>query len=270
MILKVYTLVKPIIMSFCLLGFIGFSASAQKVITGKVTDAASGEGLIGASAVVTGLPSIGTVTDFDGNYELKVPDDAKQLTFSYVGYNEQVVDIAGNVLNVMLSAGKLIDEVVVVGYGTQKTKEVTSAITSLNSEDFNQGNINNATQLLQGKVPGLSIAKAGGDPNSGFNIRLRGISTFGSNTQPLLIVDGIVVDNFDAVDPQDIESFSVLKDASAAAIYGTRASNGVILIKTKTGKKEDRHSALHIRLKCVQRCDRGGRLSKPAGQAGSS
>ncbi len=234
-----FTHVKPILLSICLLAVSGFSASAQKVITGKVTDALSGEGLIGASIVVTGKGNIGTVTDIDGNYELQVPEDTKQLTYSYVGYTEQIVELTGNVMNVSLSAGELIEEVVVVGYGTQKTKEVTSAITSVSAEDFNQGNINNATQLLQGKVPGLSIAKAGGDPNSGFNIRLRGISTFGSNTQPLLIVDGIVVDNFDAVDPQDIESFSVLKDASAAAIYGTRASNGVILIKTKSGKKDE-------------------------------
>ncbi len=238
MILKIYTLFKPVLVSVFLLTIFGFSANAQRVITGKVTDVLSGESLIGASVVVTGKTNIGTVTDFDGNYELQVPDDAKQLTFSYVGYTEQIMDISGSLMNVQLSAGRLIEEVVVVGYGTQKTKEVTSAITSVSAEDFNQGNINNATQLLQGKVPGLSIAKSGGDPNSGFNIRLRGISTFGSNTQPLLILDGIVVDNFDAVDPQDIESFSVLKDASAAAIYGTRASNGVILIKTKGGSKE--------------------------------
>ena len=210
----------------------------QRTISGMVTDTVSGEALIGASVVVAGQTNIGTITDFDGKYRLEVPSSARQLEFSYVGYIEQTLDISGDILNAALFAGELIEEVVVIGYGTQKTKEVTGAVTSVKAEDFNQGNINNATQLLQGKVPGLSIAKPGGDPNAGFNIRLRGLSTFGSNTQPLLIVDGIIVDNFDAVDPQDIESFSVLKDASAAAIYGTRAANGVILIQTKKGSQD--------------------------------
>lgn len=122
MILKIYTLVKPVLVSVFLLTIFGFSASAQKVITGKVTDVMSGEGLIGASVVVTGKTSIGTVTDFDGNYELQVPDDAKQLTFSYVGYTEQIIEISGTLMNVQLSAGRLIEEVVVVGYGTQKNE----------------------------------------------------------------------------------------------------------------------------------------------------
>lgn len=210
----------------------------QIPVSGLVTDATTGEALIGASVVAADDETIGTITDFDGKYQMEVPDGTTELKFSYVGYIEQTLQIDGPTLDAALLAGEMIEEVVVVGYGTQKTKEVTSAVTSVKAEDFNQGNINNATQLLQGKVPGLSIAKPGGDPNAGFNIRLRGISTFGSNTQPLLIVDGVIVDNLDAVDPQDIESFSVLKDASAAAIYGTRAANGVILIKTKGGDKE--------------------------------
>jgi len=215
--------------TFLLFGLI-LNLSGQKNISGVVTDAQNGDPLIGASILVVGMENIGTITDFDGSYTLEAPDDASQLQFSYVGYIEQKLEITGATLDVALLAGELIEEVVVVGYGTQKTKEVTSAVTSVKAEDFNQGNINDATQLLQGKVPGLNIAKPGGDPNGKFNIRLRGLSTFGSNTQPLLIVDGVIVDNFDAVDPQDIESFSVLKDASAAAIYGTRAANGVILI----------------------------------------
>lgn len=229
---------KNILLLFIFLAFI-VQLSAQKTISGKVTDAELGDGLIGASVVVVGQETIGTITDLDGNYSIDVPENATQLQFSYIGYTKQIINIESEVLNVVLTSGQMMDEVVVVGYGTMKTKEVTSAVTSVNSKDFNQGNISNATQLLQGKVPGLSIAKPGGDPNSGFDIRLRGISTFGGNTQPLLVVDGIIVDNFDAIDPQDIESFSVLKDASAAAIYGTRASNGVILIKTKGGSKEN-------------------------------
>lgn len=214
------------------------SIDAQRLIKGTVTEAETKEPLIGATVVVVGNETIGTITDLDGNFSLDVPSDAKQLQVTYVGYNKMIADISGNTVNFALTTGVMIDEVVVVGYGTMKTKEVTSAVTNVNAEDFNKGNINNATQLLQGKVAGLSIAKPGGDPNAGFNIRLRGISTFGSNTQPLLVVDGIIVDNFDAIDPNDVESFSVLKDASAAAIYGTRASNGVLLIKTKSGTKD--------------------------------
>jgi iron complex outermembrane receptor protein len=218
-----------------------FSLDAQRIIKGTVTEADSKEPLIGATVVVVGDESIGTITDLDGNYTLDVPVDAKRLQVTYVGYNKMIADITGNSVNFALTTGVMIDEVVVVGYGTMKTKEVTSAVTNVNAADFNKGNINNATQLLQGKVAGLSIAKPGGDPNAGFNIRLRGISTFGSNTQPLLVVDGIIVDNFDAIDPNDVESFSVLKDASAAAIYGTRASNGVLLIKTKSGVKDNKN-----------------------------
>ena len=125
---------------------------------------------------------------------------------------------------------------VVIGYGTQEKKELTSAVTSVKSEDFNRGTVNDPAQLLQGKVAGLNIAKAGNDPNGGYNIRLRGIATFGANTEPLVVIDGIIGGSLNSVDPNDIASIDVLKDGSAAAIYGSRGGSGVILITTKTGK----------------------------------
>ncbi len=213
----------------------GSFAFAQRTITGKVTDQATGEPLIGANILVIGT-SVGTVTDIDGTYSLNVPEGATQIEFSYTGYASQRITIgASNVIDVALNAGEVLEEVVVIGYGTQKSKEVTSAVTSVKAEDFNGGNVNDPTQLIQGKIAGLNIAKPGGDPNGGTTIRLRGLSTLGSNTQPLIVIDGTIGASLQSVDPSDIESIDVLKDGSAAAIYGTRASSGVILITTKKG-----------------------------------
>lgn len=212
-------------------------AFAQRTITGKVTDEASKEPLIGANILVVGT-STGTVTDFDGTYSLKLPDGATELEFSYTGYTSKRVAIgSASVMDVALSAGEVLDEVVVVGYGTQKAKEVTSAVTSVKAEDFNAGNVNSPAQLIQGKVAGLSISKVGGDPNGGSQIRLRGLSTLGANTSPLVVIDGVIGATIESVDPNDIASIDVLKDGSAAAIYGSRASSGVILITTKKGSK---------------------------------
>ncbi len=209
-------------------------AFSQKTITGLIRDAESNESLVGASVIVTGT-SKGTLTDVDGKYELQVPNDATTLTVSFTGYASLTVPITGNVVNVDLKGGSILDAVVVVGYGTLKSKEVTSSITSVKNEDFNKGNISDPVGLLQGKVAGLSIARPSGNPNGGFEIRLRGISTFGANVQPLVVVDGVPGVDLKLVDPNDIESFDVLKDGSAAAIYGAQASSGVILITTKKG-----------------------------------
>jgi TonB-linked SusC/RagA family outer membrane protein len=216
---------------------LGTWAMAQRTITGTVTDAANKEPLIGASVLVVGT-SAGTITDIDGTYSLSVPAGATELEISYTGYTAQRVAIgSSNKIDVALSAGRLLDEVVVVGYGTQRSKEVTSSVTSVKAEDFNRGNVNDPTQLIQGKVAGLSIARPGSDPNGGFTLRLRGLSTLGANTQPLVIIDGLIGGSLALVDPNDIESIDVLKDGSAAAIYGTRASSGVIIITTKKGRK---------------------------------
>ena len=209
--------------------------SQERTISGTVTDNETGETLIGVNVTFANDRSQGTVTNLDGKYFLSVPETVNALYFSYVGYSSQKIQITESIINVQLIPGKELSEVVVMGYATQKTKEVTSAVASVKAEDFNDGNINNPIQLIQGKVSGLSIARPGSDPNKSFNIRIRGLSTFGANTEPLIIIDGIPGANLNSVDPEDIASMDILKDASAAAIYGTRAASGVILITTKKG-----------------------------------
>lgn len=236
--LKFNSLIKGL---FFLLCFVAMSntLSAQRTVSGVVTDGETKEPLIGATIVAVGT-STGTITDFDGKYTLSVPEGATALEFSYTGYADQVIELgASNVVDVVLAAGTVLDEVVVVGYGTATREEVTSSVTSVKSEDFNQGLVNDPIQLIQGKVPGLAISSVGGDPNGGSTLRLRGLSTLGANTEPLVVIDGVIGASLESVDPSDIESMDVLKDGSAAAIYGTRASSGVILITTKSGSRGD-------------------------------
>ncbi len=210
-------------------------AFSQRSISGTVTDGDNGEALIGASVVVSGT-STGTVTDIDGNYSLNIPAGSNQVEFSYTGYASQTITLGdSDRVDVVLSPGAALDEIVVVGYGTLKSKEVTSSVVSIKSEDFNVGNVNSPAQLLQGKVAGLTITRSGGDPNGKVGIRLRGLSTIGAQTEPLVIVDGVPGASLSNIDPRDIESIDVLKDGSAAAIYGTRGSSGVILVTTRKG-----------------------------------
>ena len=227
-------------MRFSLLLLVGFLATSmafgQTSISGSVMDQESNEPLIGANVVVQGT-TIGTITDIDGKFNLNVPADAENLVISYSGYDSQIIPIAGGNFSIVLSAGALLDEVVVVGYGTQRSKEITSSVSSVSSEDFIVGNVNSPAQLLQGKVPGLTIVRNGGDPNGSVGIRLRGLSTIGAQTEPLVIIDGVPGGSLSNIDPNDIETVDVLKDGSAAAIYGSRGSSGVILITTKKGAK---------------------------------
>jgi len=207
---------------------------AQRTITGTVLDA-GGEALIGANVLEKGTNN-GTITDLDGSYSVSVADGAT-LVFSFTGFNTQEVAVgSSNTIDITLEAGEYLDEVVVVGYGTLNAKEVTSSVASVKAEDFAKGNITNAAQLLQGRVAGVSVSKPSGDPNGNVQIRLRGLSSVGANATPLIIVDGVPGVNLNSVDPNDIESMDVLKDGSAAAIYGTRGAAGVILITTKKGK----------------------------------
>ncbi len=216
--------------------FMCSGAFAQKTITGTVTDNDTKEPLIGASVLVTGTSS-GTVTDLDGQYSLTLPDGAESITISYTGFSTQSITLgAATVIDVALSPGELLDEVVVTGYGTSKSREVTGSIVSVKAADFNKGNVNDPTQLLQGKVAGLAIARPGANPNGGFNIRLRGLSTVGASQEPLVVIDGVLGGDLSSVDPNDIASIDVLKDGSAAAIYGTRGASGVILVTTKRGE----------------------------------
>ncbi len=221
-----------------LFAFVSIHAvQAQQTITGTITDAVTGEGLPGVNVLIKGTTT-GTVTDFDGNYSLEASEDAV-LVISSVGYLAQEI-VVGNksLIDIRLEEDiQALDEIVVTGYGTQEKKEISSSITSVKEEDFNQGMVNDPAQLIQGKVAGLNIAKPGGDPNDGYNIRLRGVSTFGANQEPLVVVDGVIGVPLNAVDPSDIASIDVLKDGSAAAIYGTRGSSGVIIVTTKTGKE---------------------------------
>lgn len=224
-------LLKKLLLSLALL--LGSFIYAQSV-SGTVSDA-SGP-LPGVNVLVKGTAT-GTVTDFDGNFEISA-NDGDTLVFSYIGYLTQEVAVTGSTMNVTLAEDAAqLDEVVVVGYGSTTRKEVTTAVTSVGVEDFNQGTINEATQLLQGKVAGLTAYNKGGDPNSRTTIRLRGVSTIGGNTEPLIVIDGIIGGSLDNVDPNDIENLTVLKDGSAAAIYGTRGSSGVIIVTTKSGRK---------------------------------
>jgi TonB-dependent starch-binding outer membrane protein SusC len=208
---------------------------AQISVQGKVKDN-NGQALSGVSVVVK-ESSTGTTTDATGSFSITVPRTNSILVFSYVGYPTQEMEVGSKTsFDVTLSAlsGQL-NEVVVVGYGTLKRKEVTSAVATVTAEQFNKGNISDVAQLLQGKVSGLSISRPGGNPNGGFTIRLRGLSTLGANAQPLIVVDGQVGADINTIDPNDIQSIDVLKDAASAAIYGTRGSSGVIIITTKRG-----------------------------------
>lgn len=225
---------------------IGSVTAQNKMITGTVSDSKTGETLIGVNVTFANDPSQGTITDIDGRYQISVPNTVKALSYSYVGYTTQLVNITSDVINVKLVPGEQLDEVVVVGYGTQKSKEVTSAVTSVKADDFNKGNITDPVQLIQGKVAGLSIAKPGNDPNQSYNIRLRGLSTFGSNTEPLIIIDGVQGASLNSVDPDDIASMDVLKDASATAIYGTQGASGVIIITTKKGHYSPDGEKFHV------------------------
>jgi TonB-dependent starch-binding outer membrane protein SusC len=210
----------------------------DRSVSGRVTDSETGEGIPGVNILIQGTTS-GSVTDIDGSYTVEIPSGETTLLFSYVGYKTQAIDVGNrSTLDVALESDvTALSEIVVVGYGTQERKEITSAVASVKSEDFNQGNVQNPAQLIQGKVAGLSIARPGGNPNAGYDIRLRGLPSIGANTQPLVVIDGVIGGNLGNVDPNDIASIDVLKDGSAAAIYGTRGSSGVILVTTKSGKE---------------------------------
>lgn len=226
---------------FLLLTLLSFSltALAQQKVTGKVKDS-SGEPVIGASVVVKGNNTMGTITDFDGNFMLDVPAKSV-LVISYIGYVTQEVPTAGkNSLEIVLKEDtKTLDEVVVIGYGTQRKGDVTSSVASVKADNFVKGAVKDVGQLIQGKVAGLAITSPNGDPTGSTQIRLRGTNTIGgANTAPLVLIDGIPGE-LGTVAPEDVESVDVLKDGSAAAIYGTRGTNGVILITTKQAKGVD-------------------------------
>ena len=211
--------------------FVGLAAEAR-VISGTVKDP-TGETIISASVVVKGT-TIGTVTDFDGNYTIDVPDDAKVLVFSYIGMKTQELDITGDVMNVVLSENsEVLEEVVVTGYGTTKKRDLVTSIASVSADQIKDVPVSSAAEALQGKLSGVSVVTTEGSPDADVKIRVRGGTSLTQSSDPLYIVDGFQVSSISDISPNDIASMDVLKDAAATAIYGAQGANGVIIITTK-------------------------------------
>lgn len=211
------------------------------IVKGQVMDTA-GSPLPGVNVIEKGT-SNGTISDMDGRFELTLKDGNALLSFSYIGFTSQEVSVSNKrTLQVKMHEDVTqMDEVVVIGYGTTTKKEVTGSISSIKEENFVKGNISNPLQLLQGQVAGMSIVKPdGGDPNGSYNVQLRGMTTLAGGASPLVVIDGVIGGSLENINPEEIESIDVLKDGSAAAIYGTRGTNGVILITTKRANGAER------------------------------
>lgn len=236
-----YRLLRNVASSLCLLAIallMSLGASAQdRQISGKVTDAGDGSAVPGVNVSVKGTPR-GVTTDAEGAYRITASDGAT-LVFSFVGYLSQEVLVGSQTtMDVKLAADVTsLQEVVVTGYGTTKKKDLTGAVTQVQAKDFNPGVNTNPLQAIQGRVAGLNITQTDGDPNRSPQVRLRGITSLTGNADPLTVVDGVIGVPLNTISPNDIETIDVLKDASAAAIYGSRAANGVIQITTKRGKE---------------------------------
>ena len=225
--------------------FLSVRAFAQQITVNGVVQDTQGEPIIGANILVKGT-SNGTITDLDGNFQLTADADAI-LVFSFIGYQTQELP-AQPVMNVTLrDDSKQLDEVVVIGYGSVKKNDLSGSVVALKAEEMNKGAVTSPQELIQGKVPGLYVSAGDGQPGSGSSIRIRGGASLNASNDPLIVIDGIPVANDAApgtpnalatINPNDIETFTVLKDASATAIYGSRASNGVILITTKKGTQD--------------------------------
>ena len=221
--------------------FCGFTANAQQRITvsGTVTDAETGQPLPGVTVVEQGTTN-GTSADFDGNYSIDVASDAV-LTFSSVGYAAQNVPVNGrSQINLSLSVdSQQLDEVVIVGYGTQTSRKVTGAVQQIDSEELADIPVPQVTQKLQGRLVGVQINQTTGKPGQGIQVRVRGQASILAGSDPLYVVDGFpIVGDISSINPDEIESISVLKDAASTSLYGSRAANGVVLITTKSGKTE--------------------------------
>ncbi|MDP3312459.1 SusC/RagA family TonB-linked outer membrane protein [Lutibacter sp.] len=219
----------------------------QQTITGKVTEASGGEALPGVDIIIKGTTR-GVSTNFDGNYILENVAKGDVLVFSFLGFNKQEIIVGTNrVINVSLvEDAQALDEIILIGYGSTTVKDATGSVAAITSKDFNKGNIVTPASLITGRVAGVNITSDGA-PGGGSTIRIRGGSSLGASNDPLIVIDGLPISNSTAggsasilasLNPNDIESFSVLKDASSTAIYGSRASNGVIIITTKKGKKD--------------------------------
>ena len=236
--LRIYRTILPLLLGL----FLSVGAYAQNItVKGHVKDALGG--VIGANVVEKGNTTNGTITDLDGNFTLTVPQGAT-LVVSFIGYKTQEVVAASSVIVNMEDDAELLETVVVIGYGSVKKNDLTGSVTAIKADEINRGAITSPDQMLQGKVPGLLVTPASGDPTGGATIRIRGAASLYASNDPLIVIDGVPVTSdggagmanpLASVNPNDIESYTVLKDASATAIYGSRASNGVIIITTKKG-----------------------------------
>jgi TonB-linked SusC/RagA family outer membrane protein len=217
-----------------MLGFVAFAQNRS--LSGKVADG-NGDPIVGASVFVTGQGNLGTATDADGSWQLSVPASAVSITVSCIGYVSQTIPVAGrSVINVTLEQdNEFLEETVVIGYGVQRKSDLTGAVAKVREEDLQNRSTTNAAAALQGKAAGIQVINTSGAPGESSSIRVRGYSSNSGSIGPLLIVDGLKVDNIRYLDPSMIESMEVLKDAASAAIYGAQAGNGVVLITTKTG-----------------------------------
>lgn len=231
-------------------------AMAQRIVKGKVTDAENGDALIGASVSVVGTTR-GAATDVDGNYTIEVPAGSTQIRFAYTGYTEQVITLGpSNTVDIGMKSSNVLDEVVVIGYGAVKKSDATGAVTSVTEKNFNKASSVSAEQLIQGRAAGVVVTNNSGEPGGGINIRIRGTSSVRSGNNPLFVVDGVPIGGGETtgsseiqglgtqaarnplnfLNPNDIASIDILKDASATAIYGSRGANGVVIITTKSGQ----------------------------------
>jgi len=209
----------------------------KKTVTGTVTDK-KGQPLPGVTVVVKGTTTA-TITDLDGKYSIKVPEGINQLDFSMIGMMPLTATITSDVVNVVMEEQEQeIGDVIVIGYGTQKKSDKTGSVFQVGNDELDKGIITDPIQSLQGKVAGVTITKKGGDPNSGFSVKIRGSAGLISGTEPLYVIDGVPGVDPTTVAPEDIETFNILKDASSTAIYGSRGANGVVIITTKRGKKD--------------------------------
>ena len=234
----------PLRMMVVLFGLIlSIGAYAQITVKGHVKDSA-GEPIIGATVRVAGTNG-GTITDFDGNFTIKA-DQGATLNISYIGYQPATVKAAADVVVVLKDDSQMLENVVVIGYGVAKKNDLTGSVTAIKPDDMNKGVQVSAQDMITGKIAGVNVQNNGGEPGGGASIRIRGGSSLSASNDPLIVIDGLAMDNYgmqgasnalNLVNPNDIESFTVLKDASATAIYGSRASNGVIIITTKKGRK---------------------------------
>ncbi|MDV3105470.1 TonB-dependent receptor [Segatella copri] len=243
----IQNLVKRSLLLVALLVIGSLQLMAQtRTIKGEVTDAQNGEALIGATVMVEGEKG-GTVTDFDGNFSLQVSSSAKKIKVSYIGYIDKVLSISDNMKVKLESDSKALADVVVIGYGTARKSDLTGSVATVKSKDFNKGLVSSPEQLINGKVSGVQIMSNSGSASAGSTIRVRGGASLNASNDPLIVLDGVPLEqggisgnssNFlSMINPSDIESMTVLKDASSTAIYGSRASNGVIIITTKKGQQ---------------------------------